>query len=158
MFSTIGTKAGALGLVLCGIVVGVAGAQVATATKFERVGSTTTGLFTIAYGEAMNFHVALDDEDSGPIGKVQMRLYDHTGTVRAKKVVSLAPGQSATLPWDRPGKYRAQYDVLELESATSLSDRREVAGTVEVHGPDNLVTKYVCGLNVPTGLPIPDPK
>lgn len=157
MFSTRGMKAAALGLLLSGVVVGVAGAQITT--RFQRVGSTTTGLFTIAAGEAIQFHVALDDDDSGPVGRVQMRLLDETGVVRKKQLVTLEPGQSATLPWAKPGKYRAQYDVLE--NVTSVSDRREVAGTVEVRGPDDLVSRYVCGQNVPSGadsLPIPPPR
>jgi hypothetical protein len=156
MFSTRGTKAAALGLLLSGVVVGVAGAQVAT--RFERVGSTTTGVFTVAPGEAISFNVALDDDLAGPVGQVQMRLYDDAGNVRKSKLVTLAPGQSATLPWAKPGRYRAQFDVLE--SAESRSDRREVAGTVEVHGPDDLVARHVCSQNVPTApsLPIPPPR
>lgn len=154
MLSTTGKKAAALGVLLSGIVVGAAGAQVAT---FYRVGSTTSGLFTISHGQVMNFHVALDDDDSGPVGKVQMRLFDDTGTVRAKKLVSLEPGQSATLSWPNPGKYRAQYDVLE--SSTSLiSPRRQVAGSVELYEVDDLVANPPCCVKVFISLPIPDPK
>jgi hypothetical protein len=155
MFSTTGKKVAALGLLWSGIVVGVAGAQVAA--TFHRVGSTTSGLFTISNGQVMNFHVALDDDDSGPVGKVQMRLIDDTGTVRAKKLVSLEPGQSATLSWPRPGKYRAQYDVLE--SSTSLiGPRRRVAGSVELYEVDDLVANPPCCVKFFISLPIPDPK
>ena len=91
----------------------------------------------------MNFHVALDDLTSGPVGRVHMRLYDHAGVVRAERLVSLAPGQSATLPWDIPGKYRVQADVLE--STSSLSSRRQVATTVELYDLDDLLHKnFVC--------------
>jgi hypothetical protein len=141
MFNTVRLKVAAIGLLLSGIVVGVAAAQVAS--TFRRTEGVASGLFTLAVGEAMNFHVALDDLTSGPVGRVHMRLYDHAGVVRAERLVSLAPGQSATLPWDIPGKYRVQADVLE--STSSLSSRRQVATTVELYDLDDLLRKnFVC--------------
>ena len=143
MFSTIATKASALGLLLTGIAVGVAGAQVAT--TFHRTEGAASGLFTLSIGEAMNFHVALDDNTPGPVGRVKMRLYDHAGTLRAERLVSLAPGQSATLPWDVPGRYRVQAEVYE--STSSLSARRQVATTVELYDIDDLRQKiFICNI------------
>ena len=149
MFNTIGMKSAALGLLLLltGVAVGVAGAQIAG--TFQRTGSTSTGLFTIHDGEAVNFSVSLDDDSSGPVGRVLMRLIDDQGTVKVGRLVSLAPGRSATLPYNVPGRYRAQFE--KQESTPSLSDRRSVAGTVEVFDVDDvkLRTRFVCGENIP---------
>jgi hypothetical protein len=146
MLRNIAMKSTAFGLVLLGIVVGVAGAQVVD--TFRRAGSGGSGLFTVSSGEAVSFHVSLDDDTPGPVGRVQMRLFDQRGVVVARQLVALAPGQSATLTHDVPGWYRAQADVLE--SAFGLSDRRTVASTVELFDVDDLkIKRIVCGENIP---------
>ena len=145
MLRNITLKSGAFGLVLLGIVVGVAGAQVVE--TFQRVGSGATGLFTVSIGEALSFHVSLDDDTSAPAGRVQMRLFDQRGAVVARQVVTLAPGQSATLTHDVPGTYRALADVYE--SAFNLGNRRAVGTTVELFDVDDLkVKRFVCGENI----------
>ena len=146
MIRNTAVKSGAFGLVLLGIVVGVAGAQVVD--TFRRVASGGTGLFTVSAGEAARFNVSLDDDAAGPIGRVQMRLFDHRGVVVAKRLVSLAPGQSATMTHNVPGQYRVQADVLE--SAFAFTDRRAVASTVELFNVDDLkINRFVCGANIP---------
>jgi hypothetical protein len=143
MFSTTRMKVTAVVLLLSGIAVGAAGAQVAA--TFRRTGGVASGLFTLAEGQAVNFSVALDDLTSGPVGNVKMRLYDHMGTLRSERLVSLAPGRSATMPWDVPGRYRVQVDVLE--SSSSLSPRRQVATSVEVYELlDPGKSKFLCTL------------
>ena len=67
MIRNTAVKSGAFGLVLLGIVVGVAGAQVVD--TFRRVASGGTGLFTVSAGEAARFNVSLDDDAAGPIGR-----------------------------------------------------------------------------------------
>ena len=142
MMKTMGMKSAAIGLLLTGVAVGVAGAQIAE--SFQREGSASTGLFTLNSGEMINFHAALDDDSSGPIGRVLMRLIDDQGIVRAGRVVSLAPGRSATLTYDVPGRYRAQAEMYE--SSLDLSDRRMVATSVELIGADHITARIVvCG-------------
>ena len=137
--------AAALGLLLTGVGVGVAGAQIAE--SFQRKGSAATGLFTLGDGEAVNFHASLDDDSSGPAGRVLMRLFDDQGVVRAGRIVSLTPGRSATLMYDVPGHYYAQAELYE--SSSNLSDRRGVSTTVEVSDLDHLkIRRIVCGENI----------
>jgi hypothetical protein len=146
MMKNIAVKSGALGLVLLGVVVGVAGAQVVDV--FRRVASGGTGLFTVSAGEAARFNVSLDDDTGGPVGRVQMRLIDHRGVVVAKRLVTLAPGQSATMTHNVPGQYRVQADLLE--SAFDFTDRRAVASTVELFNVDDFkINRLVCGEYIP---------
>lgn len=146
MLRTIAVKNGALGILLLGAVVGLASAQVVD--TYQRQGSLSTGLFTLAAGEVLNFNVTLDDDSSGPVGKVYMRLIDDRGTVKASKLVSLGPGQSATLPYSVPGRYRAVFELRE--STLNLSDRRAVASTVEVFDVNDFkINRFVCGENIP---------
>jgi hypothetical protein len=144
MFRTISIKRSTLGLLLAGVVVGAAGAQVVE--TFQRAGSDSTGLFTLSYGEGVKFSVSLDGRSPGPTGRVQMRLLDPNGTVKASQLVSLAPGRSATLAYDVPGRYRAQAEVYD--SSLNLTDRT-VATTVEVFDVNDLLIKrFVCGNHI----------
>jgi hypothetical protein len=64
------------------------------------------------------------------------------------KVVTLAPGQSATLVSKVPGKYRAQ--AVELNAPLKPSGRRAVVGCAEVSIDDfTTVNRITC-------LPLPE--
>ncbi len=143
MFRNIAIKRSALGLLLLGIVVGAAGAQVVE--TFQRIGSQSTGLFTLSAGEELKFNVSLDGRGTTTT-RVQMRLIDPNGTVRASQLVSLLPGRSATLPYDVPGRYRAHAEIFD--SSLNLTDR-SIATTVEMFDVNDLLLKrFVCGNHI----------
>jgi hypothetical protein len=141
----IGTKAGvraAVVLLLVGAAAGVAGAQVASALMPAQF--IASGLFNLREGETAEFNVSLDDRASAPDSTVTMRLYDTAGTVVARRTVTLAPGQSATLRHRVAGRYRAQAEVADPSGA--FSTRRVVASTVEISRVDDLFfSRFVCG-------------
>ena len=150
MFRSIVTKGSAIGLLL-GVVVGAAGAQVVSALQLSRF--SVTGPFTVLEGETANFRVARDSRSPGPVATVLLRLFDQQGAVVARKVVSLAPGQSAELTHQVAGLYHGEAEVYE--SLTGTSDRGVVESTVEVGNVDDLAARirFVCsaGENLETG-------
>jgi hypothetical protein len=154
MLKKLATKRGALALLLVGLVVGVVGAQVA----LERTRYITTGVFTLAEDDVAQFHVALDDGPRQPATQVLMRIFDHSGAVVARRVVTLSPGQAETLELrGEVGRFRAQAEVFD-DSGWRFTDRRIVVASVELfeqRGPGILIYKGgVCapGENIPAGL------
>ena len=93
----------------------------------ERAHFLNTGLFTVAPGEGVNFHVALDDRRAGAPTTVLLQLFDQDGAVVARDEVSLQPGQSTTLQIDEPGLYRAHAQVLDPRRRAC--ERRTLVGT-----------------------------
>jgi len=120
-------KLSAAGFVLVGLFASVAGAQLFR--NLQRPRFINTGLFSVAPDEHVNFHVALDDVQSGPPARVLLRLFDHSGAVIARDQVSLRPGEATTVRIQGPGRYRAQVQVLDGPS--SFCDRRTVISSVE---------------------------
>jgi hypothetical protein len=141
MLKTVAMNRSALALLLAGVIVGAAGAQVGIPNYRTRY--VTTGLFRVTAGETVNFHVTLD---TGPAGLVRLRLLDPGGATVVEKPYKLAAGQSATLVHSVPGLYRAQADV----ESTLLRDRIVVA-TVEVLGDDAAGAAGVFGVG-PAGV------
>ena len=149
MFRTVVTKGSAVGLLLAGVLMGVAGAQVAGALQLTRV--IITGPFTVFDGETASFHVARDSKSPTAAASVALRLFDARGRIVARRTVSLAPGQSATLTHAVAGQFHGEVEV----SDTALADRGIVESTVEVGTVNDITTRprFVCsaGENLPTG-------
>jgi hypothetical protein len=118
----------AAGFLLVGVFAGPASAQIAP--DASQACYINTGLFTVAQGEGVNFHVSLDDRRTGAPATVLLQLFNQDGAVAARKEVTLQPGQSTTLQFDKPGLYRAHAQMPDPQSAAS--DRRIVLGTVEI--------------------------
>ena len=93
MLKTMGMKASALGLVLAGAAVVAVGAQ-GTGEPHRYL---TLGLLTVGATEAISFHVSFDDYSEEPPATVQLNSSIRAGTLMKSRVVTLAPGQSATL-------------------------------------------------------------
>jgi hypothetical protein len=149
MFRTVAVKGSAVGLLLVGVVIGAAGAQVVGATQLSRL--IVTGPFTVLDGETANFHVARDSRSSTAPATVRLRLFDSRGTVVGRTVVTLAPGQSATLTHGVAGRFHGEVEVFE----SAPGEAGFVESTLEV-GPANDLTiqpRFVCsaGENLPTG-------
>ena len=137
MLKSPGMRASALGLVLAAAAVGAAGAQEPEPRYL------TLGLLTVGAGEALGFHVSFDDHSQEPPAIVQLNLFDQEGTLVRSRVVTLAPGQSATLLLRAAGKYRAQ--AVVFGSPVNPSGRREVVGCAEMSIDDfTTVNRIVC--------------
>ena len=121
-------RAMAVGFLLVGAFAGRASAQIAPGGN--QACYINTGLFTVAQGEGVSFHVSLDDLRTGAPATVLLRLFNQDGAVAARKDVTLQPGQSTTLQLDKPGLYRAHAQVPNPQSLAS--ERRTVLGTVEI--------------------------
>jgi len=151
-----GTKAGvraAVVLLLIGVAAGAVGAQVVPALILTQY--VTTGLFSVREGETVAFNVSLDEGPSAPGTTVNMRLYNAAGAVVARRLVTLAPGQSARLFYRAPGQYRAHAEVFDPGEV--FSSRRIVVGTVEIGHADDITTpiRFVCsgGEHIDVGRP-----
>ncbi len=133
----------AFGLVLVGVVTGVAGAR--AVQDFQNARFISTGLFSVAEDEGVNFHVTLDDRRGGPPTVVTLRFFDESGIVVERRQVTLGPNQSSTLQMSKPGRYRAQAEIFE--PVLPLSARRVVVSTVEIFDVNDLKqrTRFVCG-------------
>jgi hypothetical protein len=127
MSKTTMMKLMAAGFLLVAVFTGVAGAQTRST---ESACYINTGLFTVARGEGVNFHVALDDRRSGAPATVLLRLFNRDGAVVAREDVTLRPGQATSLQVHEPGLYRAQ--VRLLERPLSARERRTVFLTAEI--------------------------
>lgn len=140
MLKNLIVKRGALVLLLVGMVVGAAGAQIAQ--NLYRSRYITTGLFTLESKGQARFHVSLDDRGNATDAQVIMRIYNQSGQVVKRQVVTLAPGQSSTLTFDNTldaeATFRGQAEVFE--SALTLSDRRIVLASMETYDPVQLPT------------------
>jgi hypothetical protein len=149
MFRTVAKKASAVGLLLAGVVIGAASAQVVGELQRSRV--IMTGPFTVFDGETVDFHVARDSRSSTTPATVRLRLFDPQGTVVVRRVVSLAPGQSATLTHDAAGRFHGEVEVFE----SAPGEAGFVESTLEVGPVNDLTTRprFVCsaGENLPTG-------
>ena len=137
-----GRQAGAV-LLLVGMSVGAVGAQFTDA--LFRTGIIATSLFRVNDGEIAEFNVTLEDRADGPNSTVAMKFLDPTGAVVARRAVSLAPGQSATLRQPAAGRYRVQAEVFDPSGV--LTDRRAVVSTVEVSRSvgDLTLNRFICG-------------
>ena len=149
MFRTVVTKGSAVGLLLAGVLIGAAGAQVVGAIQLSRV--IITGPFTVFDGETVNLHVARDSRSPTASATVRLSLFDTKGSVVGSKVVTLAPGQSATLAHGVAGRFHGEVEVFE----SAPGERGIVESTVEVGTVNDLTTRprFVCsaGENLPTG-------
>ena len=148
-----GRRAGAV-LLLIGVAGGAAAAQgIEALTEMLRNEVMGTSLFSVLPDEKADFNVTLQ-ADGGPNSTVVMRLMDPNGAVVARKAVSLAPGQSATLRHRGAGRYRAQADVFDEIGV--ITDRRTVVSTVEIGGATDLAAKprFVCGPGENIDVPI----
>jgi hypothetical protein len=136
MLKTPAIRASALGLALTAVAVGAVGAQ-GTEPRY-----LTLGLLTVGATEALSFHVSFDDYSDQPPATVQMNILDQSGTLVRSKVVTLTPGQSATLSLRASGKYRGQ---AVTGSLVNPSGRRELVGCAEVSIDDfTTVNRIVC--------------
>ena len=124
---------------LVGIFAGVGGAQV---IQYKIANS---GLATVNDSETMKFHFTLEDAAGTPPAVVQMQLLNENGAVVASKIVTLNPGQSATLESASPGLRRAHADVVD--SVPQITDRRTGVGSVEIHNSLTTETRFVCSFD-----------
>ena len=150
MFRTVATRGRALGLLLAGMMIGAASAQVIGATQLSRL--IMTGPFTVLDGETANFHVARDSRSSTAAATVRLRLFDARGAVvRRTAAVTLAPGQSATLTHAVAGVFHGEVEVFE----SAPGEAGFVESTLEVGTVNDLTARprFVCsaGENLPTG-------
>jgi hypothetical protein len=149
MFRTVVTKGSAVGLLLVGVLIGAASVQVVGAIQLSRV--IITGPFTVFDGETANLHVARDSRSPTASATVLLRLFDEQGSVVGRRVVTLAPGQSATLKHGVAGRYHGEAEVF----GSAPGERGIVESTVEVGIVNDLTTRprFVCsaGENLPTG-------
>ena len=154
----VGTKAGRQAgavLLLIGAAVGAAGAQgVEALDALFRRQIIATSLFSVLPDEKVEVHASLEDRAAGPDSTEVMRLFDADGTVVARRSVSLAPGESATLRHGVPGRYRALIEAFDPGGV--LIARRTIASTVEIGGANDLTAKprFVCGPGDPLDIPI----
>jgi len=126
------------GLLLVGILVGVAGAQALQVTRY-----LNTGLFTVGKGEGLDFHVSIDDQRAGQPARVVMRIFDRFGAVVSEDTATIQAGESTTLRMSDPGDYRAHAQVVD--SPGPQSERRQVLGMVEVFNIDDLtIDRTIC--------------
>lgn len=135
------------GLLVVGVLVGAAGAQV---IEFARPRFLNTGLFSIEAGEGANFHVALDDRAGGPPARVLLQLFNHDGDVVARQEEPhLEAGKSTTLAFRAPGLYSAHAQILEPTGR--LGGRRIMLGTLEIGSLDTatLATAGVLSIRAP---------
>jgi hypothetical protein len=130
MFETIAMKRGALAVLLATTFVGAAEAQ-SPPTGTRRAAYCTGGLFTLSEGTA-KFHLALDDNSSGPSALVLMRIIDPVGNVVRTKSVTLGPGRSATLEHSGTGLFRVQAETFESAININFSDRRNFLSSLEL--------------------------
>jgi len=130
-------------LLVMGIVMGVAGAK---AVPLLPPTFLNIGLFTLGKGETALFNVTLDDDRTGPSASVVMQLIDPKGVTVVRQIVTLAPGQSATLKYDVPGVYRAHAQIVS--ASDTFSDRRRLITTLEILGDPfgglTIPRTYVC--------------
>ena len=149
MFRTVVTKGSAVGLLLAGVLIGAASAQVAGAMQLSRV--IITGPFTVFDGETTKLHVARDSRSPTASATVHLRLFNAQGSVVGRRVVTLGPGQSATLTHAVAGKFHGEVEVFE----SAPGERGTVESTVEVGSVNDLTIRprFVCsaGENLPTG-------
>jgi hypothetical protein len=141
MMTTRRSTSVAVGCLLIGVFMGVAGAQVVQKGPSHYLNS---GLFTVAAGEGARFSVALDDFQGALPAQVTLQLHDEDGAVMTGKTVTLQAGQSAILETRQAGIYRAHARVVEPSQPPS--GRRVAVGSVEVHDIDDLLLRrrYVC--------------
>lgn len=145
MLKILGMRA-ALGLVLAGLAVGAVGAQ-QPEPRF-----LTLGLLTVGTGEGILFNMSLEEDSQGPPAIVQMNLIDQSGVVVRSRVVTLAPGQSATLPYTVPGRYRPQAVIFTPSS--EQSGRRAVVGCAEIGKNDFTTLNRITCMHLPE-RPVP---
>jgi hypothetical protein len=126
-------KQGVLALMLAGVGVAAHAQIIGIPGPTPPPGYCTGGPFTLAAGE-VKFHVALDDRPLAPPMAVTMRLYDSDGNIVARRALTLAAGQTATLEFRGTGLLRAQ---ATFGSLLNPSDRRETVGSVELLDIDN---------------------
>ena len=120
-------KAGVFALMLTAVAVA------AHAQTTVLPGHCTGGPFTLTFGD-VRFNVALDDRPLAPPMDVTLRLYDSAGNVVARRVVTVAAGQTATLAFRGTGLLLAQ---ATFGSLLDRSDRRKAVGSVELLDVDN---------------------
>lgn len=128
-----------------GIVAGAAGTQamqLLTATRY-----LNTGLFTLGQSDTALFNVTLDDLPGQPSASVLMEIIDPAGITVARQVVSLAPGQSSTLKFAKPGSFRAHAEIVSRSSV--WTDRRALITSLEIFGRSDdggisIPRTYVC--------------
>jgi hypothetical protein len=116
-------------LLALGITIGAAGTQ--AYQLLLQQGFLNTGLFTLAEGDVALYNATLDDVAGAPPATVLMQLIDPAGVVVARQAVLLAPGQSATLKFDRPGTYRGHAEFI-TKSSTVPSPRRRLITSLEI--------------------------
>jgi hypothetical protein len=124
---------------LVGIFAGAGGAQI---LQYKIANS---GLATVNDRETMKFHFTLDDVTGAPPAVVSMQLLNENGTVVANKIVTLSPGQSATLESTSPGLRRAHADVID--SVPQITERRTGVGSVEIHNSLTSEVRFVCSFD-----------
>lgn len=137
----------AVGCLILGICIGVAGAQLLLRFFLN------TGVFTVQAGEIVNFTVSLDEQRGQPPATVSMQLIDESGAVIAGKTALLQPGQSTSLVFTfaEQGRVRAHAELIQ--SITQLTLRRTPIGSIEII--DRLtgeVVRYLFSFD-PWGLP-----
>jgi hypothetical protein len=118
-------------LLTLGIAIGAAGTQAYQILLLP--GFLNTGLFTLADGEVALYNATLDDVPGAPPASVMMQLIDPAGVVVARQAVLLAPGQSATLKWEKPGTYRGHAEFI-TRSETLPGPRRRLITSLEILG------------------------
>jgi hypothetical protein len=120
-----------LGLLLVGILAGAAGAQ--AVQNFGPPSFLNWGLFTLAADEEVHFNVTLREVPRGPQAQVLQQLFDRSGALVARQIVTLGPGKSATLRYTLPGEFSAHAEILDLSNGP-FGASRIIAGTVEILG------------------------
>ena len=91
MTKTTIVKSIAAGFLLVALFAGVSGAQISD--SLERSRYLNTGLFTVATGEGVNFHVALDDSRTAAPATVERRGEDRVDPEHHKRETGLTDDQ-----------------------------------------------------------------
>lgn len=137
----------AVGCLILGIGIGVAGAQLLLRFFLN------TGVFTVQAGEIVNFTVSLDEQRGQPGAQVLMQLIDESGAVIASKNAVLQPGQSTSLVFTFSAQGRVRAHAELIQSIAQLTLRRAPTGSIEII--DSLtgeVVRYLFSFD-PAGLP-----
>jgi hypothetical protein len=133
---------------LAGLVVGAAANQAVEAMFGQQF--LNSALFFLSASDRATFNLVLDDRQDQPAARVLLQAFDEHGTVVANRETTLAPGASATLRVNGPGKFRFHAEIVE--GSLDLTQRRAFVGSAEIFDEVTQTIRPTCSID-PFGVP-----